>query len=92
MLVARRPALWLLDEPHAGLDATSCSLLRDLICEAVSDGATVLLSSHEPQLSVPLADRVVSMGGGRVTGEEPGGRRTTLTAVPTDAGGASHVA
>jgi len=54
-----------------------------LISEAVSSGASVLLSSHEPQLSVPLADRVVSMAGGRVTATEPGGRRVTLTAVPT---------
>src|SRR5580692_7806701 len=81
-LVARRPALWLLDEPHAGLDAPSRSLLADLIAEAATDGASVLLSSHEPQLSVPLADRVVSMVGGRVSGEEPGGRRAVLTAVP----------
>jgi heme ABC exporter ATP-binding subunit CcmA len=81
-LVARRPALWLLDEPHAGLDSVARALLADLITEAVTDGASVLLSSHEPQLSVPLADRVVSMGGGRVTGEEAGGRRTVLTAVP----------
>ena len=58
------------------------ALLGQLIADAVADGATVLLSSHEPLLSVPLADRVVSMGGGRVTGEEPGGRRATLTAVP----------
>jgi ABC-type multidrug transport system ATPase subunit len=57
-------------------------LLGELIGEAVSSGATVLLSSHEPQLSVPLADRVVALGGGRVTGEERGGRRATLTAVP----------
>jgi heme ABC exporter ATP-binding subunit CcmA len=83
-LLARRPALWLLDEPHAGLDAPSRTLLGDLITEAVSDGATVLLSSHEPHLSVPLADRVVAMGGGRVTGEEPGGRRANLTAVPAE--------
>jgi len=82
-LVARRPALWLLDEPHAGLDAGSRTLLADLISEAVTDGATVLLSSHEPQLSVPLADRVVTMVGGRVTADEPGGRRAVLTAVPT---------
>jgi heme ABC exporter ATP-binding subunit CcmA len=82
-LLARRPALWLLDEPHAGLDATSRALLGQLIGEAVSDGATVMLSSHEPELTVPLADRVVSMGGGRVTGEQMGGRRVTLTAVPT---------
>jgi heme ABC exporter ATP-binding subunit CcmA len=98
-LVARRPALWLLDEPHAGLDSSSRSLLADLITEAVTDGATVLLSSHEPQLSIPLADRVVTMVGGRVTGEEAGGRRTVLTAVPTpeseprrDSLGAWHVA
>jgi heme ABC exporter ATP-binding subunit CcmA len=94
-LLARRPALWLLDEPHAGLDATSRTLLGQLIAEAVADGASVLLSSHEPELSIPLADRVVSMGGGRVTGEAPGGRRVTLTAVPSagaDESGATHVA
>ena len=34
-LVARRPALWLLDEPHAGLDAGSRALLGELIGEAV---------------------------------------------------------
>ncbi len=61
-LVARRPALWLLDEPHAGLDATSRALLGQLIADAVADGASVLLSSHEPELSVPLADRVVVHG------------------------------
>ncbi len=95
-LVARRPALWLLDEPHAGLDATARALLARLVAEAVADGATVLLSSHEPQLSVPMADRVVSMAGGRVVGEEPGGRRTPLAAVPSTGRGlntgASHVA
>ena len=82
-LIARRPALWLLDEPHAGLDASTRDLLGRLIGEAVHDGASVLLSSHEPALSVPLADRVVSMVGGRVTGEEKGGRRAALAAVPS---------
>ncbi len=85
-LIARRPALWLLDEPHAGLDASTRDLLGRLIGEAVRDGATVLLSSHEPALSVPLADRVVSMAGGRVTGEEKGGRRAPLAAVPSAVG------
>jgi heme ABC exporter ATP-binding subunit CcmA len=81
-LVARRPALWLLDEPHAGLDASSRALLADLISEAVADGAAVLLSSHEPELAVPLSDRVVVMSGGRVTGTEAGGRRPPLSALP----------
>jgi heme ABC exporter ATP-binding subunit CcmA len=81
-LVARRPALWLLDEPHAGLDAPSRTLLADLIGEALADGAAVLLSSHEPEFSVPLSDRVVVMSGGRVTGEEVGGRGAQLSALP----------
>ena len=81
-LVARRPALWLLDEPHAGLDAPSRDLLGNLIAEAATDGAAVLLSSHEPELSVPLSDRVVVMGGGRVTSDRPGGRRPNLSALP----------
>jgi ABC-type multidrug transport system ATPase subunit len=98
-LVARRPALWLLDEPHAGLDAPSRSLLADLISEAIADGAAVLLSSHEPELAIPLSDRVVVMSGGRVTGAEKGGRRPPLSALPAvesppDQGtmGAWHVA
>ena len=81
-LVARRPALWLLDEPHAGLDAPARALLGDLIGEAVADGAAVLLSSHEPELAVPLSDRVVTMSGGRVTSTASGGRRASLSAVP----------
>lgn len=97
-LLARRPALWLLDEPHAGLDATSRILLAELISEVVADGAAVLLSSHETDQAVPLADRVVVMSGGRVTGFEPGGRRglSALPAaeLPEDRGtmGAWHVA
>ena len=81
-LVARRPALWLLDEPHAGLDAPSRTLLADLITEAVADGAAVLLSSHEPELAIPLSDRVVMMSGGRIISSEEGGRRASLTALP----------
>jgi heme ABC exporter ATP-binding subunit CcmA len=81
-LVARRPALWLLDEPHAGLDAPSRALLADLIGEAVDDGAAVLLSSHEPELAIPLSDRVVVMSGGRITGTAAGGRRSPLRPLP----------
>jgi hypothetical protein len=33
---------------------------------------------------VPLSDRVVTMGGGRITGEEDGGRRAPLAALPAE--------
>ena len=66
VLVTRCPELWLLDEPHAGLDTATRAALGQIVAEAVAGGSTVLLASHEPEESWPLADRVVSLVGGRV--------------------------
>ena len=85
VVVGRRPRLWLLDEPHAGLDAEGRTLLDAVLGEALAAGASALVASHEPDVVVPLADRVLTMGGGRVVGSRRGGRRRVL------AGGA-HVA
>lgn len=84
VLVARAPQLWLLDEPHAGLDASARALLGELLGEVAGAGGTVLVSSHEADLVVPLADRVVVMAGGRVAEERAGGRRPKLTTVGED--------
>jgi heme ABC exporter ATP-binding subunit CcmA len=71
VLVARAPELWLLDEPHAGLDASARTLLNELIAEATANGATALVASHEPELVASLANRSVTITGGRVTAERP---------------------
>jgi heme ABC exporter ATP-binding subunit CcmA len=65
-LLAREAPLWLLDEPHAGLDAEGRDLLDDLVREAAARGTTVLLASHELDRAVPLASRVVTVAGGQV--------------------------
>jgi heme ABC exporter ATP-binding subunit CcmA len=65
-LLARRAELWLLDEPHAGLDANGRDLLDALVREAVAGGATVLLASHELERARALAHRAVPMAGGQV--------------------------
>ncbi|MEO1063963.1 MAG: heme ABC exporter ATP-binding protein CcmA [Actinomycetota bacterium] len=67
ILVARRPRLWLLDEPHAGLDDTGRDLLDELLGEAVAAGATVVLSSHELDRASTLATRSVLVSGGTAT-------------------------
>ena len=74
LLVARRPQLWLLDEPHASLDEVTRSLVAEVVEEAASGGAAVVASSHEPDLAVPMADVVATMGGGAVLAVVPGGR------------------
>ena len=91
-LAARRPALWLLDEPHAGLDARARSVLAEMLAEAVAENATVVMASHEQAASFTLADRIVQMVGGRVVGETRAGidaqsaeaseRATPLAPVP----------
>ncbi|MGI9033610.1 MAG: heme ABC exporter ATP-binding protein CcmA [Acidimicrobiales bacterium] len=65
-VVARRPELWLLDEPHAGLDAAGRDLLDAIVAEAVAQGATVLLASHELERTAKMASRKVMVVGGRV--------------------------
>src|SRR5260370_26222590 len=65
-LVARAPELWLLDEPHAGLDAEARDVLDGVIAEAHSRGATVVMASHEVDRAAPLASRLVTMAGGAI--------------------------
>jgi heme ABC exporter ATP-binding subunit CcmA len=71
VLVARRPELWLLDEPHAGLDAAGRDLLDGLVRRAAAAGATVLVASHELERAGAIANRVVDVAGGRVVADEP---------------------
>ncbi|MEZ5272569.1 MAG: heme ABC exporter ATP-binding protein CcmA [Ilumatobacteraceae bacterium] len=65
-LVARRAGLWLLDEPHAGLDATGRDELDATLREAAASGATVLVASHELERAGSLATRTVEVAGGQV--------------------------
>lgn len=69
ILVARDPALWLLDEPHAGLDADYRDVLDGLIRDASRRGATVLIASHERERASGLAARTVTVAGGVVSDE-----------------------
>lgn len=68
-LVARRAELWLLDEPHAGLDATGRDELDATLRDAAAAGATVMVASHELERAGALAERTIDIVGGRVVEE-----------------------
>lgn len=68
-LLARRPELWLLDEPHAGLDADARDLVDALVLDAAAAGATVLVASHEHERARALAGRIVTIAGGVVSAD-----------------------
>lgn len=65
-LVARRPRLWLLDEPHAGLDAEGRDLLDGVLAGAVAAGATVVVATHDLDRTGALGCRHVRLAGGAV--------------------------
>jgi heme ABC exporter ATP-binding subunit CcmA len=67
-LVARRAELWLLDEPHAGLDAAGRDELDAVLRQAVGAGATVVVASHELERAASLADRIVDVVAGQIGG------------------------
>jgi heme ABC exporter ATP-binding subunit CcmA len=74
-MVARRPELWLLDEPHAGLDNAARDVVDGLVRAAAAAGATVVIASHEIERAGALATDVVQLVGGTVldrSGDEVG--------------------
>jgi ABC-type transport system involved in cytochrome c biogenesis ATPase subunit len=65
-LVARRAELWLLDEPHAGLDAAGRDELDEVLRQAARAGATIMVASHELERAGTLATRQVEVVAGQV--------------------------
>ncbi len=65
-IVARRARLWLLDEPHAGLDAAGRDELDATLRHAASAGATIVVASHELERAGALATRRVDVVAGQV--------------------------
>jgi len=67
-LIARRAQLWLLDEPHAGLDAGGRDDLDATLRDAATAGATIVVASHELERAGSLACRTVEVVAGQVSG------------------------
>lgn len=76
-LVARRAQVWLLDEPHAGLDAAGRDELDATLRHAVAAGATVIVASHELERAGSLATRIVDVVAGQVY--DPDGGRAVMS-------------
>lgn len=62
-LVARRPPLWILDEPFASLDALGRDVMASVLRDAVAAGATVVFSSHGAEAEFADARTLRVVGG-----------------------------
>ncbi len=65
-LIVRRAQLWLLDEPHAGLDTQGRDELDRTLRAARDAGATVIFASHEIERARSLATRSLIVTTGTV--------------------------
>lgn len=60
------PKLFILDEPHVGLDPQSAKILKDLMREHCEKGGTVLFSSHVLEVVENLCHRVAIIHKGKL--------------------------
>ncbi|MFM8969608.1 MAG: ABC transporter ATP-binding protein, partial [Actinomycetota bacterium] len=68
-LVVRRARVWLLDEPHAGLDTAARKELDQILREATQSGATVIYTTHEVDCADRQVPRTVTLAGGVVASD-----------------------
>jgi ABC-2 type transport system ATP-binding protein len=64
--LSTNPSLLVLDEPASGLDPVMQRAILDLLIDAATNGATILLSSHQIGQIERAADRVAIMRDGRI--------------------------
>ncbi|GAA2311607.1 ABC transporter ATP-binding protein [Streptomyces violaceusniger] len=76
MALSRSPALLILDEPTTGLDMVTKAGIVDELRRVHRSGTALLWISHDVETLARSVDRVVTMGGGRLTsGRHPTGHR-----------------
>ncbi len=64
-----RPSLMLLDEPYTGLDQDAAARLESVMSTVGTEGRTVVMTTHDLERGLAVADRVVILAKGRVAFE-----------------------
>ena len=65
------PSILLLDEPDTGLDDEAATLLDTLIHDRAAHGLTTLLTTHQIERGLRLADHALVLAGGRLAYDGP---------------------
>jgi inositol transport system ATP-binding protein len=70
--LALRPSVLIVDEPTRGIDVGAKAEVHNLLIEMAHEGIAIIVISSELPEILSLADRIVTMREGRVTGEVSG--------------------
>ena len=74
------PQIIILDEPLSGLDVTAARLVKDILLDYVSQGNTVILTTHIMEIAEQMAQRIGIINNGQLIAEG------TLTELRTRSG------
>ena len=64
--VIHKPELIILDEPFSGLDPINMTLLKDLMLELNTDGATIIFSTHIMEQAERLCEKICLINAGKI--------------------------
>jgi heme exporter protein A len=65
-LLVLHPRLVLLDEPYNSLDTRAAQMIDDLVRRSIGAGKTIVLSTHDAERGLALADQVAVLDDGRM--------------------------
>ena len=68
--VLHRPRLLILDEPEAGLDQEGLELVEALLATHKADGGSAIVTTHNVERGLGIADRVIILSSGRISYDE----------------------
>ncbi|MDR3321366.1 MAG: energy-coupling factor ABC transporter ATP-binding protein [Synergistaceae bacterium] len=70
-VLAPGPELLILDEPTTGLDYRECSATMEIVSRLNTGGTTILMVSHDMEVTADYAKRALVLSGGRLAGDGP---------------------
>jgi energy-coupling factor transport system ATP-binding protein len=70
-VLARKPALLILDEPTTGLDYRECITIMGIISGLNAEGTTIVMISHDMEIVADFAKRCLVLSRGRLIGDGP---------------------
>jgi heme exporter protein A len=69
--ILHTPSILLFDEPDTGLDVRSIRILERILREHCASGGSLLMTTHDLDFGLRVADRVLVMLGGRIAVDQP---------------------
>lgn len=70
-MLAKKPALLLLDEPTTGQDEQSLAEIRRLLLAYKKQGGSIFICTHDMELAAQVADRVIVLCAGQIIADGP---------------------